>query len=54
MYRFSQRPLMSYRATFRTLPRSLRRQWWTMRLRFDEPRVMIGRFYQPPRTTMEP
>ncbi|MFL9933594.1 hypothetical protein P0D88_31355 [Paraburkholderia sp. RL18-103-BIB-C] len=40
---------MSYRATLRSLPRSLRRQWLSMRLRFDEPRVMIGRFYVPPR-----
>jgi hypothetical protein len=31
------------------LPRSLRRQWFAMRLRFDEPRVDIGGWYQPPR-----
>jgi hypothetical protein len=49
MYRFKSRSLMSYRRALRTLPRSLRRQWLAMRLRFDEPRVDIGGWYQPPR-----
>jgi hypothetical protein len=53
MYRFTERSIWSYRATLRTLPHSLRRQWLTMRLRFDEPRVIIGRFYQPSRHTMD-
>ncbi|MFM0224146.1 hypothetical protein [Paraburkholderia dipogonis] len=33
---------MSYRAVLRTLPRSLRRQWWSMRWRYREPRVAIS------------
>lgn len=42
MYRFKERSIMSYRRILRTLPRSLRRQWLMMRLRYSEPRVQIG------------
>jgi hypothetical protein len=41
-YDFSARSLMSYRPVLRTLPRSLRRRWLLMRLRFESPRILIS------------
>jgi len=41
-YRFTSRSPMSYRAVLRTIPKALRRQWWSMRWRFDEPRTPIS------------
>jgi len=42
-YRFTSRSPFSYRATLRTIPKPLRRQWWSMRWRFPEPRMHISR-----------
>jgi hypothetical protein len=36
---------MSYRAVLRTIPKDLRRRWWSMRWRFPEPRVAISRLH---------
>jgi hypothetical protein len=44
-YRFASRAPMSYRATLRTIPRALRRAWWSQRWLFDEPRVAISRLF---------
>ena len=41
-YRFTSRRPMSYRAVLRTIPSGLRRQWWSMRWCFAEPRVLIS------------
>jgi hypothetical protein len=44
-YRFTSRSPFSYRASLRALPRALRRQWWSMRWQYAEPRVAISRMY---------
>jgi len=44
-YRFDRRSPMSYRAVLRTIPKRLRRQWWSMRWQYSEPRVAIGRWW---------
>ena len=44
-YRFTSRSPMAYRAVLRTIPKGLRRQWWTQRWQFAEPRVAISRLH---------
>ncbi|WP_233869560.1 hypothetical protein [Paraburkholderia adhaesiva] len=43
--RFDLRAPMSYRATLRTIPKSLHRPWWQQRYQFREPRVAISRLW---------
>jgi hypothetical protein len=44
-YRFTSRSPFSYRAMLRSIPKALRRRWWSMRWRYPEPRVAIGRMH---------
>jgi hypothetical protein len=45
-YQFNRRTPMSYRAVLRSIPKGLRRQWWSMRWRYAEPRIAIGCLYR--------
>jgi hypothetical protein len=44
-YRFTSRSPFSYRTVLRPMPMALRRRWWSMRWRYPEPRVAIGRMH---------
>ncbi|WP_395066143.1 hypothetical protein [Paraburkholderia silvatlantica] len=44
-YRFTSRSPMAYRSVLRTIPKGLRRSWWTQRWQFDEPRTPISRLH---------
>ncbi len=44
-YRFTSRSPMAYRRALRSIPKGLRRRWWSMRWCFAEPRVVISRLH---------